>query len=53
MANAHLRDEDEIRKGIGRAQFVQKGKFLLWDYSESFGSEMKSNMWGMVEIEAL
>ncbi|KLU85248.1 LYR family protein [Magnaporthiopsis poae ATCC 64411] len=25
MSNAHLRDEGEIRKGISRAQFVQKG----------------------------
>ncbi|KAK0652864.1 hypothetical protein B0T16DRAFT_320805, partial [Cercophora newfieldiana] len=26
MANANLRDEDEIRHGIARAQFVQKGE---------------------------
>lgn len=27
MANAGLRDEEAIRKGIERARFVQKGKF--------------------------
>ncbi|KAH8196891.1 hypothetical protein TruAng_008946 [Truncatella angustata] len=25
MANAHLRDEEDIRKGIARADFVRKG----------------------------
>lgn len=25
MANAHLKDDDEIRKGIARADFVRKG----------------------------
>lgn len=32
MANAGLRDEEQIRKGIERAKFVQKGEwpfFLL------------------------
>lgn len=24
MSNAHLRDEDKIREGIARAEFVQK-----------------------------
>lgn len=28
MANAHLQDEDEIRQGIARAKFVQKGEIL-------------------------
>ena len=27
MANAHLRDEEEIRKGIARADFVRKGMY--------------------------
>jgi hypothetical protein len=26
MAKAHLRDDDEIRQGIARAEFVKKGR---------------------------
>jgi hypothetical protein len=29
MANAHLTDEDAIRKGIARADFVRKGVYSL------------------------
>lgn len=29
MSNAHLRDEDKIREGIARAEFVQKGIVVL------------------------
>lgn len=29
MTNAHIEDEDEIRKGIQRAEFVKKGKCYL------------------------
>lgn len=29
MASADLRDEEAIRKGIARAEFVKKGKLLL------------------------
>lgn len=28
MANAQLRDEEDIKKGIARAEFVQKGAFI-------------------------
>lgn len=28
MANAHLRDEEQIRKGLERADFVRKGELL-------------------------
>jgi hypothetical protein len=28
MGNAHLTDEDEIKKGLARAEFVKKGKEL-------------------------
>lgn len=28
MANAHLRDEEQIRKGLERADFVRKGEIL-------------------------
>jgi len=29
MANAHLRDESEIKNGIARAEFVKKGNFCF------------------------
>ncbi|KAI0124436.1 LYR family protein [Xylariales sp. AK1849] len=32
MANAHLRDEEDIRKGIARASFVRKGAYYLKRY---------------------
>jgi hypothetical protein len=29
MANSHLQDEDDIRKGIARAEFVRKGGYPM------------------------
>ena len=29
MANAHLRDEEAIRRGVARAEFVKKGESLF------------------------
>jgi hypothetical protein len=36
MSNAHIEDEDEIRKGIQRAEFVKKGKS---------GSKLDASTW--------
>lgn len=34
MANAHLRDDEQIRKGIERAEFVRKGQCSRLSYSK-------------------
>jgi hypothetical protein len=40
MSNAHIEDEDEIRKGIQRAEFVKKGKcYLVRVQARCFGTE--------------
>lgn len=36
MANAHLRDDEAIRKGIERADFVRRGSFPLFSPSIFF-----------------
>jgi len=40
MANADLRDEEQIRQGIARAQFVQKGGFLSRQWLEIMSSNL-------------
>lgn len=40
MANAHLRDEEDIRKGIARADFVRKGVCRFSALLVLLGAEM-------------
>lgn len=52
MANAHLRDEDEIRKGIARAEFVRKGARPRTNQAELWlGNSIL--IYSCTEIEAL
>jgi hypothetical protein len=51
MANADLRDDEQIRKGIARAEFVRKGSH---DTSSSSSYEAEKTNWLLgTEIEAL
>lgn len=52
MANAHLQNEDDIRKGIARADFVRKGIQLYLPSSPSCAL-MNSLTLATIEIEAL
>lgn len=52
MANAGLRDDEAIRKGIERAKFVQKGKHLSYASCRASPGTDES-YWSPPEIEAL